>query len=128
MSKAQPWDYFPLLPVFAFTSKKKARRFVKKSTGMKYTVTGKNGQCTWYENDNGAGFCVIRLDCKNHTPRQRYAILAHECVHYAQYFAESINGKLDAETDAYVVQSAMIACIDQIGEEWFTAPREGNDD
>lgn len=118
MSNIQPWDYFPLIPVYAFTSKKKARRFVKEKTGLEYTVTGKNGQCTWYDNGK-VGFCVVRLDCKNKSQAQKYGILAHECVHYAQYFAEHIDGKLDSETEAYVVQSAMLACIDQIGEEWF---------
>lgn len=119
---SQPWDYYPLLPLFAFTSVKKARKFVKKSTGIDYEFgIDKDGRCTWYENKENGGFCVICLPCKGKTTKQKYAILAHECVHYAQYFAEEIGGKLDDETEAYTMQAAMLACIDQIGEEWFTA-------
>lgn len=118
MKKSQPLDYFPLLPVYAFTSKKKARKFVKEKTGLEYTVTENNGQCTLYENGN-VGFCIVLLDCKDKPQAQKYALLAHECVHYSQYFSEHIDGNLDSETEAYVVQSAMLACIDQIGDEWF---------
>lgn len=122
MSKSQPWDYFPLLPVYAFTSKKKARKFVKKCTGLDLTTLGKSGQCTWFENDGG-GFVLILLNVKEETAAQRYSILAHECVHYAQYHAEAVGCPLDNETQAYIVQSAMHACIDQIGEEWFATPQ-----
>lgn len=118
---SQPWDYFPLLTVYAFTSKKKARKFVRKKTGLDYTFIGKSGQCTFYESDRGGGFCVILLRCDDVSTQQKYAILAHECVHYTQYYEESTGGKLDTETAAYATQSAMLACVDQIGEEWFNA-------
>lgn len=119
MSKSQPWDYFPLLPLYAFASEDEARKFVKKKTGKELTVIGKNGQCTWYDHATDP-FCVIVLTVSNIPAAQRYALIAHECVHYQQYNAEHFGNKLDPETEAFVVQSAMLACIDQIGEEWLT--------
>lgn len=123
MSKSQPWDYFPMLELYAFTSKKKLRKFVRKRTGQEPTLMGKNGQCTWYERDGG-GFVIILLSVgKEETAARKYSLLAHECVHYAQYHAEAVGCPLDNETQAYIVQSAMHACIDQIGEEWFATPQ-----
>lgn len=116
MTKSQPWDYYPLLPIFAFKSEKKARKFVKEKTGTDFTVTGKNGQCTWYESEKGGGFVVILLRCKGKSASQKLAVLAHECVHYAQYFEEAQGEKLDTESEAYIVQSAFHACIDQLGD------------
>lgn len=120
MSKSQPWDYFPLLPVFAFTDVSKAKRFVKSKTGIDMKVNGKQGQCTWFDHDDTGGFVVVLLICDESSATQKYACLAHECVHYAQFYADMIDGKLDNETEAYTMQSAMLACVEQIGEEWFT--------
>lgn len=119
--KSQPWDYFPLYPVYAFTNLKKARKFVKKITGIKYKPSGKNGSFTEYENEDlGDRFGVIYLDCDDVSTQSKYAVLAHECVHYAQSFSKTVSDDpLDDETFAYVVESAMMACVDQIGEEWF---------
>lgn len=123
MSKSQPWDYFPLLPVYAFISKKEARKFVRKRTGIEPDLIVKSGQCTWYERDGG-GFCVILLNVpKKETMARKMALLAHECVHYAQYHAQAVGLPCDDETQAYITQSAMHACIDQIGEEWFATPQ-----
>lgn len=119
MSKSQPWDYFPMLELYAFTSKKKLRKFVRKRTGLEPKLIGNNGQCTWYQT-GGGGFVTILLDIpKAETMVRKVASLAHECVHYAQYHAEAVGTPLDDETQAYIVQSAMSACIDQIGKEWF---------
>lgn len=119
MSKSQPWDYFPMIPVFAFTSVKKARKFVKKATGKDYMAGTGSGRCTWYDNGDG-GFCVICLNCKESSSAHKYVTLAHECVHYAQYYGEFVGCRPDSETEAYLVESAMDACINQIGVEWFT--------
>ena len=124
MDKAQPWNYFPLMPVFAFTSEKKARKFVKSRTGLRLTSSGKSGTCVGYERDDGQWFAVILLDCEDSPTPHKYAILAHECVHYSQHMEDYMGEKFDSETEAYVIQSAMRACIDQIGEEWFdTTPQ-----
>lgn len=125
MSKVQPWDYFPLYPVRAFTSVKKARKYVKKVTGKRFEPSGCQGTFTFYEHDDGVHkLGIILLECDGKTTPQKYATLAHECIHYAQQFAESVTGEpLDNESFAYVAQSAMHACIDQIGEEWFAIPQ-----
>lgn len=117
----QPWDYFPLLPVFAFTSVKKARKFVRQKTGLRFESSGETGVCVWYDRQNEEGFCVILLKCHDSSATKKYACLAHECTHYAQNVAEHLDADFDAETQAYVMESAMLACVDQIGEEWFTA-------
>ncbi len=46
-----------------------------------------------------------------------YALLAHECVHYAQYVEDDMGTKFDDETEAYVVQAAMMSAMEQLGEE-----------
>ena len=119
---SQPWDYFPLIPVFAFTSVKKARKFVRNKTGLRFEPSGKQGSFTWYDRTGAEGFAVILLKCHDSGTTQKYACLAHECTHYAQAYAQSLDAELDEETQAYVMQSAMLACVDQIGEEWFTTP------
>lgn len=113
----QVGDHFQFIPLYAFTSKKKVRRFVKERTGEEYPITGKHGQCSLYMGADA--FCVILMRNTKHTPSERFALLAHECVHYAQYHESEVGCKLDDETEAYLVQAAMRACIDQIGEEWF---------
>lgn len=123
MSKSQPWDYFPLFPVYAFTSLKKARKKVKKITGKRYEPSGKQGSFTEYAHDDGVHrFGIILLECEEETTSQKYSVLAHECVHYAQAYEKTVTetDRLDNETFAYVMQCAMLTCIDQIGEEWFT--------
>ena len=115
----QPWDYFPIIPIYAFTSLKKARKFIKKKTGCEYTFLGKDGQCTMYKHVSGANFCLILLNCKDKSTKDKYSVLAHECVHYAQNHAEYTGAPLDDETEAYIVEAAMLACIDQIGAKYF---------
>lgn len=122
MAKSQPWDWFPMIPLYAFTSVKKARKFVKKRIGADYEFTGKNGECTWYECDNG--FCIIVLQCADYSSAKKHGVLAHECVHYMQFYAKCAGTTLDEETEAYITQSAVSACIDQIGEEWFSETQQ----
>lgn len=119
MSKSQPWDYFPMIPIYAFTSVKKAQKFVRNRIGVDYEFTGKNGECTWYESING--FVLIVLQCEGSSFAKKLGVLAHECTHYAQFYADGAKTTLDVETQAYITQAAMSACVDQIGEEWFTA-------
>lgn len=124
MSRRQPWDYFPLFNVYAFTNAKKARKFVKRITGTRFESSGKSGTFNFYRNTEcGQSFGVILLQADNESTAQRYSLLAHECVHYARTFAEEQGMPLDEETEAHVVQCAMLACIDQIGEEWFAIPQ-----
>lgn len=124
MSKSQPWDYFPLFPVYAFTDIKKARKKVKKITGKHYEPSDKAGCFTAYRHDDGVHmFGIIYLNNGESSTARKYAGLAHECVHYARTYADYIGNQLDEETEAYVVQCAMLACIDQIGEEWFAIPQ-----
>lgn len=118
MSKSQPWDYYPMIPIFAFKSVKKARKFVKEKTGLDYTDIGKSGQCTWYEKEGG-GFVVVLLRCNKKPAESKYAVLVHECVHYAQYCAEAQGVALDTETQAYITQAAFHACVDQLGKDYF---------
>lgn len=122
MSRPQPWDFFPLFPVYAFSDLKKCAKFVKKKTGMRFNRDTESGTFELYSNQSGEKFAVIYIDGTGLRPMQKYAVLAHECVHYMQYYAKDIGQKrLDKETAAYVVQSAMYACTMQIGEEWFNA-------
>lgn len=126
MANSQPWDYYPLFPIYAFTDIRKARNKVKKITGRRYEPSGKQGSFTEYEHDGGSlRFGIIYLDCDDETASHKYAVLAHECVHYAQAFEETVTkARLDDETFAYVMQCAMLSCIDQIGGEWFNETQQ----
>lgn len=126
MSNSQPWHYFPLFPVYAFTSVKKARKFVRQKTGLRFEPKG-HGCFDFYRftTNDAYSFAIILLrphELTEQSLSQRMALLAHECVHYAQQYAEEVDTKLDDETEASIVQAVMLACIDQIGEEWFTTP------
>lgn len=119
---SQPWDYFPLFPVYAFTDLKKARKLVKKITGKRFEpVENKDGTFSLYEHeDKKHKFGVVFLDCENYEIKDKFAVLAHECIHYAQAFSDGASSTpLDDETFAYTAECAMLACIDQIGIDWF---------
>lgn len=125
----QIWDWFPFPPIFAFTSIKKCRKFVRNKFGKRFERKGVNGTCWVYHHpDCGEISCVVYLNCKDERPSRKYAILAHECCHVADAFFENIKEEeIGEETYAYTVQAAMLACIEQIGEEWFTeTPQTSN--
>lgn len=121
-------DFFPFPEVKAFTSKKKARKCVKKITGKDVVFGGRYAQCSEYENDStGRMLCVVVMypACRDLGYAQKMAMLAHECVHVVKAWLDMMEAdKPDEETVAYGVQCAMLECIDQIGEEWFRGKQE----
>lgn len=111
----QPWHWFPLIPLHVFTSVKRARKFVRNKANLRYEPSKNPGSITLYENDTSReSFAVMNV---RSGPRDAkwFALIAHECVHYAQFVENMMDTEFDDETEAYVVQSAMLSALDQLG-------------
>lgn len=120
MEENQPWQFFPMLPLFAFNDKKKAKRFISDKLNEDYEFDDAHGSCVLFEQDND-GFCIILINADRDKPAQRAGLLTHECVHYMQFVEDIFQTKFDRETAAYIVQAAFLSAVSQIGEKWFTA-------
>lgn len=119
---AYPTDWMPCPEVHAFTSMKKARKFARKHYGEEpRDVPGSDGVTMYAKNELGHTVCLVVIK-KNDSPMaQNMALLAHECVHVAQAWAEDMGEKRPGdEWMAYAVQSAMLECLKQLGDEWPT--------
>ncbi len=117
-------DWFPFPEVKAFTSYKKARKYVKRRTGKVLRdprPLGLDGQCTVIENrERGDVLCVVVLLCEKSGMKGKVGILGHECAHVVRAWLDMMEAESpDEETVAYGIQAAMLSCIEQIGEEWF---------
>lgn len=116
----QVWNYLPMPYVRAFTSKKKARKFIKKKTGKEFKWLGKSAQTDAFENERGEVVAVITLCVDDASAAQKAAILAHECSHVLDAWMESIGeDSAGEEVKAYAIQCLMLACLEQLGDEWL---------
>lgn len=62
--------------------------------------------------------CLVVIEAEA-SVKQRMALLAHECVHVAQAWAAAMGeDEPGDEWEAYAVQSAMLACLKQLGKSW----------
>lgn len=117
---AYPTDWVPCPDVYAFTSRKKARKFaIKHYGGEPKDIPGADG-VTWYtKSDQGNTVCLVVIEADGKPVAQQMALLAHECVHVAQAWADDMGEtKTGDEWMAYAVQSAMLECLKQLGDEW----------
>lgn len=115
-------DFYPFPKIKAFTSRKKARKYMKKRFGKGFKILDSQGQCIRWDSDatGGEPVCVVILDMKDVLPHRRFALLAHECVHVVEAWLDNMGvEEPDGEQVAYGVQCAMLACIDQIGADKF---------
>lgn len=117
-----PTDYMPCPDLYAFASRKKARKFALKNYGEEPRDVPWAEGVTWItKNDSGHTVCLVVIEADDSSAAQKTALLAHECVHAAQAWAESMGeDEPGEEWMAYAVQSCMLTCLDQLGEEWIT--------
>lgn len=112
------WCY-PFPEIVAFKSFKKAKKYAKKRFDVDMAKVS-SGQCDTFISDSDIEPVCIVVVTGGDNPSDRYALLAHECVHVVHSWLDYMGvQKPDEEQVAYGVQSAMQACIHQIGEEWF---------
>lgn len=120
----QMWNWIPLPRIEVFTSKKKARKFYKEVTGKDMEFLGKAGEAHYLESSGRYDIAIIFFDDKklnNISLIQRIAMISHECSHIIDDLENSYGEKKFAtETRAYLLDSAVAAVCDQLGEEWFT--------
>lgn len=115
----QVWNFFPMPYIRVFTSKKKARKYIKKKTGQEFSWLGKSAQTDTFKNGNEI-IAVITLCVDDESTFQKAAILAHECLHVIDAWMESIGeDNAGEEIRAYAIQCVMLACLDQLGESWL---------
>ena len=114
-------DFLPIPSVKVFTSRKKAKKYVKKHIGLEYRwLNGVDGQASLYEHPEAGSVAVITLECDQYAADSRIALLAHECCHIVDDWFKMI-GERDTATEvrAYMLEGLMYAAIDQLGEEWL---------
>lgn len=121
MKYEQMWEWYPMPCIKVFTNHKKARKWIKKHTAMEIQWLGKNAQTDYFsEGLHAESLAVITIDGRIKDIKQRIAILAHECSHVVDDWLNDM-GEDDAgsEIRAYAIQSAMMACMEQLGESWL---------
>lgn len=116
-----PTDWMPCPDVHAFKSKRKARKFAVKKYGVDPdTVDGANGMTLTFRSDDGHVVCLIVVEADASSLTDKIALLSHECVHVAQTWASCMGEKSPGEEwIAYAVQSVMLVCLRQLGDEWM---------
>lgn len=118
----QVWNFLPMPFIKTFTSRKKARKYIKKKLGHEFRWIGKSAQTDTFHKGIEI-IAVITLDVDNETPAQKAAILAHECSHVVDAWMENIGeDNAGEEIRAYAIQCVMLACLDQLGEKWLIQP------
>lgn len=117
---AYPTDWMPCPNLHAFASRKKARKFALKQYGEEFEdITGSNAVTATTRDDKGHIACLVVIEANGESTAQKMALLAHECVHVAQAWADCMGEKKPGdEWMAYAVQSAMLECLKQLGDEW----------
>lgn len=121
-------DFLPIPSVKVFTSRKKAKKYVKKHMGLEYRwIDGVDGQASLYEHPEAGSVAVITLECDQYAAYSRIALLAHECCHIVDDWFKMI-GETDIATEvrAYMLEGLMYTAIDQLGEQWLTQQAKAN--
>lgn len=118
-------DWFPFPIIQVFTNKKKAKKYVKAVTGgsCKCHFLPKAATTSYYEGSGLPSYAVIYIDMskvEGTSLSQKLALIAHECSHIVDAWADEIGeDKMGTETRAYALQSALLGCCEQLGEDWF---------
>lgn len=116
----QMWDWYPFPRIHTFTSRKKARKFLRRKLGHDMTWLGKSAQTDYFRKGGEESQAVITLCVEGKSASQRAAILAHECSHIIESWLEDIGeDEPGEEIRAYAIQCAMLTCLDQLGESWL---------
>lgn len=125
MSKTQMWEYYPFPEVYAFKTDDEAVAYVTKRTKghEAFEPSGKSATTQRFENGREF-FVVVSFSVEDDADAfSRYGLLAHECCHVADAWMSMMGERFPGdEVYAYAVQSAFIACAEQLGEEWFKTP------
>lgn len=119
---AYPTDWMPCPDLHAFASRKKARKFARKRYGEEPEDVPWAEGATWSaKDDRGHTVCIVVVEPKSASAAQKMALLAHECVHVAQTWADDMGEESPGdEWMAYAVQSAMLECLRQLGDDYMT--------
>lgn len=117
----QMWEYFPFPRIHVFTSQKKAAKYIKRSFGREFIWAGKNAQVDYFNKAGEESQAVITINFGNESPEQRVAMLAHQCSHIIDEMSKDLdNTYISPEIRACAMQSAMLACLNQLGDKWLT--------
>lgn len=125
----QMWNWFPLPRIEVFTSRKKARKFHKALTGEEsMRFLDKASQVSYFAGSRRDDIAILVFDEAQFADTsfsQRVAMVAHECSHVVDDFADSIGeDRLGTETRAYLLDSAVASVVEQLGEAWFARKEE----
>lgn len=122
-------DWFPFPTIRVFKSQKKAARYYKTMTGgeLEKIREDKLALVKWLTNDKSCeSLAIVVIDAKqlkNDSTAQLYGIIAHECSHIVDHIMDDLGEDCPGgEFRAYSLQCAMMAVVEQLGEEWLTRP------
>lgn len=113
--RQQPGNLFPEIRVYACTTFEEARRLAKKH--LKGDIEeSKSADATAYTADNGISEYAVVLVKGFDGSAAKIATLAHECSHVVGQFLDMLGEESnDSEFRAYLIQSCMLACLEQLG-------------
>lgn len=112
--RSQPVDWFPRVIVYACTTVEEAKRLAKKHAKCEIEDMGRDAT-TWMFDDGTDLMAVVMVKDFDESA-DMIALLAHECSHVAGGFMDNLKEKSnDSEFRAYVTQSVMLACLEQLG-------------
>lgn len=118
-----PTDYMPCPDLHAFDSRRKARKFARRACGEEPPdMGGGEGATLTRRGPDGETVLLVVVEPRDGAgAAQRAALLAHECVHAALSWADVMAEERPGEEWlAYAVQSCMLTCLDQLGEDYIT--------
>lgn len=114
LKRMQPINWFPRVVVYACTTVEDAKRLAKKHAKCEFEDTGHEATTGLYV--DGLDIMAVVMVKGFDNSAQKVALLAHECSHVAGEFLDNLGEESnDSEFRSYVVQSVMLACLDQLG-------------
>lgn len=112
--RKQPGNWFPEIRVYACTKADEAQRLAIKHTGCDFDDTGKDATTFTYV--KGTDLVAVVLVNEFDSSASQIALLAHECSHVVGSFLDNLGEEAnDSEFRAYLIQSCMLACLEQLG-------------
>lgn len=120
--KANASEWFPTFDVYTVVG---TDRCIKAAAEMGYGQYPMSDACTFHlEGENRCLVCISDKIAEEEDEKQVYAIIAHECVHAANAWCNSIGEDDPGEEEfAYMVQSCILAVFEGIEAERKRAKR-----
>lgn len=121
----QMWDWFPFPKIVVYTDYSKADKAYRKMFGEDFALfPGKCAVVHYCIKDGEVPIAFTFIDSEkleDCSLIDKVAIISHEASHIVDNVLEDMSEtEVGTETRAYMLQSAVMAIMNQVGEEWLT--------